>query len=88
MHAILCIYYKRVDECPCAMVASSNVNIFRITRPLWGESTGHRRITLTNASDPDLESFLWSEQTFEQTIDTPGIWDASAHYDLTLMHTY
>ena len=30
------------------------------------------------ASDMELWCFLWSapEQTVEQTIDTPGIWDA------------
>ena len=53
---------------------------FRVTGPLWGESTGHRWILLTKASDTELLCFLWSatEQTIEQTIDTVMIWDAIA----------
>ena len=55
------------------MMMSSNRNIFCITGPLWGESTGHRWIPLTNASDMELWCFLWSapEQMAEQTIETP-----------------
>ena len=26
-------------------MTSSNENIFRVTGPLWGESTGHRQVT-------------------------------------------
>ena len=60
-------------------MTSSNGNIFRVTGPFWGECTGHRWITLTNASDTEL-CFLWSapEQTVELTIETPVIWDAIA----------
>ena len=60
------------------MMMSSNGNIFHVTGPLWGESTGHRWIPLTKASDAELWCFLWSvpEQTVEQTIETPVIWDA------------
>ena len=39
---------------------SSNCNIFRVTGPLWGESTGRRWIPLTKASDAELWCFLWS----------------------------
>ena len=60
------------------MMTSSNGNIFRVTGPLWGESTGDRRIPLTKASDAELWCFLWSEQTVEQTIETTVIWDAIA----------
>ena len=44
------------------------------------ESTGHRWIPLTKASDVDLLYFLWTapEQTTEQTMEMPGIWDAIA----------
>ena len=59
-------------------MTSSNGNIFRVTGPLWGESTGHRRILLTKASDVELWRFLWSapEQTVERTmIETPVIWE-------------
>ena len=45
-----------------------------------GESTGDRWIPLTKASDVELWCFLSSalEQTVEQRIDTPVIWDAIA----------
>ena len=45
---------------------------------LWGESTVERWNPLTKASDTELWCFLWStpEQTVEQTIETPVIWDA------------
>ena len=39
------------------MITSSNGNIYRITGPLWGGSTGHRWIP----SDAELWCFLWSE---------------------------
>ena len=42
------------------IMTSSNGNIFRVTGPLWGESTGHRWIPLTKASDAGLWCFLWS----------------------------
>ena len=42
-------------------------------------SDGHQWISLTKASDVE-RCFLWSapEQTAEQTIETPVIWDAIA----------
>ena len=60
------------------MIAPSNGNILRVAGPLWGESTGHRGIPLTKASDANLWCFLSSatEQAVEQTIETPVIWDA------------
>ena len=60
------------------MMTSSDGNIFRVTGPLWWEFTGHRWIPLTKASDMELWYFLWSapEQTVEQTMETPVIWDA------------
>ena len=54
---------------------------FRCCWPfVWGESTGHRRIPLTKASDAELWRFRWPspEQTVEQTIETPVIWYAIA----------
>ena len=61
-------------------VTSSNASIFLVTGILWGESTGHRWIPLTKASDAELWNFLWSvpDQTVEQTIEIPVIWDAVA----------
>ena len=68
-------------------MTSSNGNIFRVTGPLWGEYTGYRWIPLTKASDVELWCFLWSapEQTVEQTIPMPVIWDAIA---LIMMSLY
>ena len=62
------------------MMKSSNGNIFRVTGSLWGESTRHRWIPLTKASDAELSCFLWStlEQTVEQALETLVIWHAIA----------
>ena len=62
------------------MMTYSNGDIFRVTGPLWGESTGHLWFPLTKAIDAELQSFLWSvpKQTVEQTIQTLVIWDAIA----------
>ena len=38
---------------------------------LWGESTGHRWIPFTKASDAELRYFLWSAHV-KQTIETPS----------------
>ena len=64
----------------CCMMTSSDGNIFRVTGPLCGEFTGSRWIPLTKASDAELWCILWfaPEQTAEQTIETPVIWDAIA----------
>ena len=53
---------------------------FCVTGPLWGESTGHRWIPLSNAIDAVLWCFLRSApgQTVKQTIETQVIWDAIA----------
>ena len=42
------------------MMKSSNGNIFRVTGPLCGEFTGHRRFPLVKARDAELWCFLWS----------------------------
>ena len=42
------------------MMTPSNRNIFRVTGPLWGESTGHLWFLLTKASDGEIWYFLWS----------------------------
>ena len=51
----LCLY-DRVDENITGIMTSSNGNIFRVTGPLWEESTGHRWIPFTKASDAELSS--------------------------------
>ena len=62
---------------PQYTMTSSDGDIFRVTGPVWGVSTGHR-IPVTKASDAKLWYFLWSapEETVQQTIETPVIWDA------------
>ena len=62
------------------MMTSSNENISRVTSPLCGESTNHRWIPLTKASEAELWCYLWSapDQMVEQTIETPVILDAIA----------
>ena len=51
------------------MMTSSIGNIFHVTGPLCGESTGDRWIPLTKASDAKLSCFICSapEQTVEQS---------------------
>ena len=62
------------------MMTSSIGNIFCITDPLLGVSTGDRWIPLKKASDAELWCFLSSalEQAVNQTTETPVIWDAIA----------
>ena len=75
-------------ETPQCVMTSSNGNIFRLTGHLWEETTDHRWISLTKASDAELWYFLWSTpgQTAEQTLDTPVIWDThGAHYEVIVM---
>ena len=69
--------YMYIGHCNCKtvcevdnklyMMTLSNGNIVRVTGPLCGEFTGHRRIPLTKVSDAELWYFLWSapEQTVE-----------------------
>ena len=54
------------------MMTSSKENMFPVTGPLWGESTGQLWIPPTKASDGGLWCFLWfaPEQMAEQTIET------------------
>ena len=62
------------------IMTSSKRNIIRVTGPLWWIFTSHRWIPFTKARDAELWCFLWSapEQTDEQTIAMPVIWDAIA----------
>ena len=72
--------YARIKRAKYMLkMTSSNGNIFRVTGLLWGEFTDPRWIPRTKASDMKLWCFLWSvpEQTAEQTIEAPVIWDAT-----------
>ena len=66
------------------MMTSSNGNIFRVTGPLWGVSTGDRRIYLTKASDAELWYFLWSAP--EQ--NAGSLRRHRAHYEVTVMQCH
>ena len=58
----------------------SSMEAFPPYWPMLGESTGHRWITLTKASDAMFWCFIWSkpEEPVEQSIKTQVIWNAIA----------
>ena len=59
------------------MMTSSNENIFRVTGPLWGESTSHRWIPAQRPMMWNFDVFFDLRlETVEQTVETPVIWDA------------
>ena len=79
--------------CVWNMMTLLNGNFARVTGPLWGESSGHRWIALTKASNAEIWYFLWSapEQTVEQTMETKQASDLRrhhAHYDATIMKIF
>ena len=59
---------------------SANGNIFRVTGPMWGESTDRWSIPLTKVSNVEHWWFLSCapEHTADQTADLLVIWDAMA----------
>ena len=69
-------------------MTSSNRNNFRVTGPLWGESTGHRWIPLTKASDTELWCFFfisawtngWANNWYAGDLRRHHV-----HYDVTVM---
>ena len=69
-------------------MTSSNGNIFRVTGPLWGESTGDRWIPLTKASDAELWWFFFICALTNGWMNNRGGCDHRrhrAHYDVTVM---
>ena len=69
------------------MMMSSNGNIFRVTGSFWGESTGHRWIPLTKASDAELRCFFICAWTngWANNRDAGDLGRLRAHYDVTVM---
>ena len=60
------------------MMTSWNGNIFCVTVPLWGESTGQWWIPLTKASDAELWFFFCAWKiTSDQSIEMPVISNAA-----------
>ena len=72
------------------MMTSSNGNLFRVTGPLWGESTGHWWIPLTKASDAGLWFLLICTWTngWVSNRDAGDLRRHRAHYDVSVMHGY
>ena len=70
-------------------IMSSNVNIYCITGPLWGESTGRCCIPLTKANYAELWCFLKicaaSTNGWTNTRDAGDLRWHRAHNDLTVM---
>ena len=68
------------------MMTSSNVNIFCLTGPLYGEFTGHRWIPLTKASDTLMFSFIcaWINGWINNR-EAGDLRRHRAHYDVTAM---
>ena len=66
------------------IMTSSNGNISRVTGALWGESTGHRWIPLTEASNAEIWCFLYvrlNKQSGCRWFETPwrSMW---SYYDV------
>ena len=70
-----------------SMTMSSNGNIFRVTSPLWGESTGYQWIPLTKAKDAEFLCFLWSylNKQGKNNSDAGDLRCHHIHYDVTVM---
>ena len=69
-------------------MTSSNGNIFRVTRPLCAEFTGHRWIPIKKASDAELRCFLWSAPWIKGWVNNRDAGDLrrhGAHYYATVM---
>ena len=69
------------------MMTFSNGNVFRVTGPLWGESTAYRWISLTKASDGYFDFLSAREQAVDQTIETPVIWDVTV-MQIHMLYSY
>ena len=66
----------------CAMMTSSNGNIFRVTGHLCGEFTGPRWIPCTKASDAEFWCFLWSVSELRLSKQPWGWWFETLSWSL------
>ena len=66
----------------------SNGNISRVSGLLWRESTGHRRIPVTKASNAELWYFLWWAWTSDwaNSQDSGDLRRHCAHYDASFQY--
>ena len=79
--AHLCEWKRPLDF----MMTSSNGNIFRVTGPLWGESTGHWWIPLTKVSEADLWCFLDRRLNKRLSKQSRCRWHHRTHFAVTVM---
>ena len=70
------------------IMTSSNGNIFRVTGPLCGEFTGHRRIPLTKASDAELWCLFSLICAWVNNREAGDLRRHCAHYDVTIMNIW
>ena len=77
---------RLVNKC---MMPSPNGNIFRVTGPLWGESTGHRWILFTKASDTSVFSLncAWTNG-WRNNRDAGDLRHHGAQYNAIVMATW
>ena len=70
------------------MMASPNGNVYRVTSPLCGESTGHRWISLKRPVTRSFGVFLISAWTnvWANNRDAGNLRRHGPHYDVTVMH--
>ena len=91
-HHIVCRHKPTVSERVflAFMITSSDRNISRVTGHLWGESTGHRWIPLTKASDGAFMFSLicaWTN-SWAITRDSGDLRRHRPHYDVTVMRIW
>ena len=70
------------------MMTSSNENIFRVTGPLCGEFTGHRRIPHTKAGDAELWCLCYLRVNKRLSLNNREAGDLRrqrAHYDIIVI---
>ena len=71
------------------MITSSNGNIFRVTGPLWGESTDSRWIPLTKASDGKFWCFFYLRLSKRlSNLDAGDLRRHCVHYDVIVMNNF
>ena len=76
-----------IDGWYCIMMMSSNGNIFCVTGPLWGESTGSAVDSLTQASDAELQCFIDQRRNIRVSKQSWRFFRRHrAYYDVTFVY--
>ena len=87
-HTSIAMYALYDSSSGWNMMTSSNENLFHVTGHLCGESTSHRWIPLTKASDAELWCFVWSAPWINGWVNNREAGDLRrhrAHYDVIVM---